>query len=108
MHVTVTCRHMDTTEAIKNHVEQKAEKIKKYFIKPIECHVVLSVEKIRQQCEITLVASHFKATAIEVSENLYTSIDNAFHKIESQCRKHKEIVKDHKHNLPTHVVTSME
>lgn len=100
MHITVTFRHIEPTEGIKKHVEDKVALIKKYLIKPIEVHVILSVEKFRHQCEVVLSEGQFRATAVETSENLYTSIDLALHKIERQVRKHKEIVKDHKNHLP--------
>lgn len=99
MEITVTFRHMQATDAIKSHVEQKLRKFKKYLIRPINAHVILSVEKIRQQCEITLKARDFHATAVEINHDLYTSIDKAVHKIERQVVKHKEIIKEHKHHL---------
>jgi putative sigma-54 modulation protein len=104
----VTFRHILATDSIKNHVSDKLEKFKKYLIRPIEAHVILSVEKkIRQQCEITLSARDFHATAVETSDDLYTSIDKAIHKIERQVKKHKEIVKEHKNHLPIHSVTAL-
>lgn len=99
MKIIVTFRHMQATNAIKSHIEQKLEKFKKYLIRPINAHVILSVEKIRQQCEITLKARNFHATAVKVNHDLYTSIDKAVHKIERQVIKHKEIVKEHKNHL---------
>lgn len=97
MNITVTFRHIESTEAIKAHVEDKLEKFKKYLISPIDVHVILSVEKFRQKCEIILTSKHFRATAVETSENLYTSIDQAEYKLERQLKKHKEILKEHKH-----------
>lgn len=96
MHVTITFRHLETTEAIKTHIEEKLERFKKYLIHPIEAHVILSIEKFRHQCEITLSARHFHATAIETNHNMYTSIDKAVSKLERQVKKHKEIIKKHK------------
>lgn len=107
MNVTITCRHFESTEAIKEHVENKLEKFKKYLIRPIEVHVILAVEKFRQQCEITMHAKDFKAQALESSENMYTSIDMAIHKIERQIRKHKEIIRNHKDHLPLHQTSAM-
>ena len=96
MNVTVTFRHIQATEAIKSHVEDKLEKFKKYLIRPIEAHVILSVEKFRHQCEITLAARDFRAMALEVSNDLYTSIDKAVHKLERQVKKHKEKLVSHR------------
>lgn len=107
MNVTVTFRHLQATDAIKNHVEDKLSKFKKYLIRPIEAHVILSVEKFRHQCEVTLAARDFRAMALEVSDDLYTSIDQAVHKLERQVKKHKEIVKEHKHHLSIQAVSAL-
>lgn len=98
MKITITFRHLESTESIKNHIQEKLQKLEKYLIRPIEVHVILSIEKFRQQCEITLYARNLHVTAKEVSENLYTSIDEAMHKLERQVKKHKEIIKEHKHH----------
>lgn len=108
MKLTITFRHIEPTESLKAHVEDKLEKVKKFLIKPIEAHVILSVEKFRQQCEITISAKDFKGTALETSDNLYASIDQAAHKIERQLQKHKDILKEHhKHHLPIHTVAQL-
>ena len=100
MHITVTFRHFESTDEIKKHVEEKLEKAKKYLTDPIEAHVILSVEKFRTQCEITLSSPHFHATAISTTdEDLYSAIDVSVHKLEKQLRKHKEIVTEHKQHL---------
>ena len=107
MQINVTFRHMEATDALKDHVEQKLGKFKKYLIRPIDAHVILSVEKIRQRCEIKLTASNFTATAVETSNDLYTSIDKAVHKLERQVIKHKEILKQHKNHIPVKEAMSM-
>jgi len=89
---------MESTEALKNHVEDKISKLDKYLIKPVEAHVILSVEKIRQQCEIVITANNLRTTAVETSENLYAAIDMAVQKVERQLKKHKEQLKEHKHH----------
>lgn len=101
MQITMTFRHLEATNAIKEHIEDKMEKFKKYLIRPIEAHVILTVEKIRQQCEITLSARNFHATAVETNTDMYTSIDKAVHKLERQVKKHKEKVKEHKNGIHT-------
>lgn len=108
MNINITFRHLDATDAIKDHVEGKLEKFKKYLIRPIDVHVILEVEKIRQKCEITLQAKDFSAVAHEESEDMYASIDNAVHKLERQMQKHKEKIKHHKGHTPIHDVTSEE
>ena len=101
MHVSITFRHLEATEALKNHVEEKMEKLNKFLVHPTECHVILCVEKFRHQCEVTLKGGQLHLTALATDENMYASIDLAAHKLENQIRKHKEIMKQHKNHMST-------
>lgn len=96
MNVTVTFRNLPSSDALRDHAEQKAAKFPKYLREPIDLHIVLRVEKIRQIAEVNLNAKNFHANALEESPDMYTSIDKVFSKIETQLRKHKERVKNHK------------
>lgn len=96
MQVHITFRHLESSEALKSYVESKTEKFEKFLHEPIEVHVVLEVQKIRQLAEATITAKNFKFHGVEESENMYASIDLLTDKIERQLRKHKEIVKEHK------------
>lgn len=95
MQVSITFRHMDATEALKNHINDKLEHLKKYLIKPIEVHATLSVEKFRHSAEFILTEQNFRATAIETTDDMYASIDKAISKLETQVKKHKNKVKEH-------------
>ena len=96
MNITVTFRHLPTSDALRDHATDKVEKFKKYLIEPVEIHMVLRVEKIRQIAEITINSKNYRAHAIEASQDMYTSIDKAVSKAFAQVRKHKERVKNHK------------
>ncbi len=96
MNVTVTFRHMPASDALRTHAEEKAQKFLKYLIEPVDIHIVLKVEKIRQIAEINVQSKNFKAHAVEESQDMYSSIDKVMTKMEMQLRKHKERVKDHK------------
>jgi putative sigma-54 modulation protein len=100
MKKTITFRHMEATDAIKDHVEEQLTHLEKFLIKPTEVHVILSVEKFRQKAEITVHEQNFDAQAFEVSDDLYASIDKAILKIQAQIKKHKDKVQEHhKHHV---------
>ena len=98
MHVTVTFRHLPSSDALRDHAQEKVDKLKKYLIEPVDIHIVLRVEKIRQIAEVTLTSKSYRAHAVEESPDMYTSIDKVVTKMERQIRRHKERVKDHKMN----------
>ncbi|HWP57214.1 MAG TPA: ribosome-associated translation inhibitor RaiA [Candidatus Acidoferrales bacterium] len=88
--VSVTFRHTQPTAALKSYVEEKLKKIGKYFYRPLEAHVVLSVDsKDRQLAEVTLQTRRLKLHGREETADLYAAIDLAVDKIEQQIRKHK-------------------
>lgn len=95
MQVSITFRHMTATQALRDYVDQRINTLQKYFIKPIELHVILSVEKIRHRAEIVLMEQNFKASADEITDDMYKSIDKAATRLESQVKKHKTKIQNH-------------
>jgi putative sigma-54 modulation protein len=88
--VSVTFRHTQPTEALKRYAAEKVHKIGKYFYRPLEAHVVLSVDsKNRQLAEITLQARGMTIHGREETEDLYSAIDLVMDKVEQQIRKYK-------------------
>lgn len=96
MHVTVTFRHMASSDALRKYAEEKTERFQKYLSEPIEVHWVLSVEKIRHIADASIVANGITIKAEEATGDMYSAIDAILDKLEQQVRKHKEKVKDHK------------
>lgn len=95
MNVSISGRHMEITDAIRDHVESGLLKIKEHFDRVIDVKVVLSVEKRRHMAEINLHAHGVQVNAKEESDDMYASIDSALQKIERQVTKHKERIQRH-------------
>lgn len=96
MQVMVTFRHMEPTEGLRQHAEEKVQRVHKYLRRPIEAHVTLSVEKQRHIAEVQVTANHLNITATEETTDLYSAIDLAMSKIERQVKKHTDKFKEHK------------
>ncbi len=97
MQVSVTFRHVDPSEAIKTYATDKVERVsKKYLKRPDSAHVILSVNKRRHSAEINIRAFHFDISAHTCTGDLYSAIDTAIDKVESQLRKHKDRINHHK------------
>ena len=100
MNLTVTFRHTEPTDALKQHASEKISAcIKKYVRNHSEVHVILSVEKRDHTAEVTVRAKDFDVTSKAVTEDLYTAIDKLMHTLDVQLRKQKEKIVDHK-NVP--------
>lgn len=95
MHITLSARHMELTDAIRKHVEEQLQKLKGHFDKVIDANIVLSVEKHRHCAEITLHANGIRIHGKEETDDMYTSVDSVINKLERQIRKYKDRVNRH-------------
>ncbi len=97
MQITVTFRHMESSEAVRSYVEEKLARVKKYIDEPIDAQVVLSVQKkINHRAEVTMVAKGLTMKSMEEKDDMYAAIDLMVDKIERQLKKYKEKLKQHK------------
>ncbi len=90
MQVSITGHHVEVTEAMKQHVEEKIGKLKRHFDNVTDVHVILTVEKLEQKAEATVQISGATLFADDVQENMYTAIDSMVDKLDRQIIKHKE------------------
>jgi putative sigma-54 modulation protein len=97
MQLSVTFRHMDSTDALKDYAKDKVERIRKYFPDPISAHVTLSTERGYQHAADVLIQLHNGLTikGHEATEDMYSSIDLVMAKIERQVRRYKEKLRSH-------------
>ena len=90
MQVSVTGHHVEVTDSLRNHVEEKMGKIKRHFDNVTDVHVILTVEKLEQKAEATVQVSGAKLFADDTQEDMYQAIDNMVDKLDRQIIKHKE------------------
>ncbi|HQP31921.1 MAG TPA: ribosome-associated translation inhibitor RaiA [Deltaproteobacteria bacterium] len=96
MHIDITFKNVDPSEALKDYATKRLSKIGKYIDRPAEAHVILSVEKIRHKAEVTLNADGVIVNAVEITEDLYAAIDMVMDKVERQIKKHKQKLQERK------------
>ena len=94
MDITVTFRHVDSTESIKEYAEDKLSKIDKYFDFPIEAHVVLTAEKFRRMADVTLNVNGTVIKAEDETEDMYSAIDQVMDKIEIQVKRYRDKIRN--------------
>jgi len=89
--IQITGRHLEVTQAIKDYVHKKFERLERHFDHITQIHVVLSVEKNDQIAEATIKVPHHPDFFAESSDaNLYAAIDVLTDKLNRQILKHKE------------------
>jgi len=96
MNISISARHMDMTDGLKDHVESGLERIKDHFDRVIDADVILSVERNRHIAEFNLHANGLRINAKESSDDLYASIDSALTKVNRQVGKFRDRINRHK------------
>ena len=90
MQVIISGHHLEITDALKAHTEDKFSKLSRHFDKVTDVHVILSVEKLVQKAEATLHFAGTKFFAEDHQEDMYVAIDELVTKLDRQILKHKE------------------
>ncbi len=98
MRLTITGHHVELTDALKAHVEEKLSHLKAAVDQVLDVHVVLSVEKRQHICEVTVHAKGETLHAKAVEENLYAAIDVVVDKLNRQLKKYQAKLKRHLQN----------
>jgi putative sigma-54 modulation protein len=93
MNITITFRHMETTDAVKGYAIEKVGRLQRFLRWPMKGQVTLCCQQERlHSVEVDLHAGHAHFHAHETSEDMYASIDKVADKMERQIRSAKESV----------------
>jgi len=90
MNIKVTGKNIEITDAIRQYVEDKADRLQKFENANTELNVVCSVEREEQIVELQLSHNGDFTKIEERNNDLYASIDLAMDRLERQMRKDKE------------------
>ncbi|MCD6223488.1 MAG: ribosome-associated translation inhibitor RaiA [Deltaproteobacteria bacterium] len=93
MNLNITAKNVELTDALRNYVEKKMNKLEK-IANINETQVILSVEKYRQIVDVKLNANGEIIKAKETSKDMYTSVDLVYELLERQLRRLKERYED--------------
>lgn len=112
MNYNIRGENIEVTGAIRDYVEKKINKLKRYFDTPpsSEVHVNLSVYNDEQEIEVTIPMTNLLLRAEETHNDLYAAIDLVVDKLERQIRKHKTKVnrKFRQKGAPKHIFAELE
>ena len=96
---TISGKHIEITEAIKKHAEEKTSKLPKYYNSINQVEVIIDGgHGGGSSVEVIARAEHSKIfVGTETGEDAYRCIDMAVHKLERQLRRAKSKERDNKH-----------
>jgi len=97
---TITGKHIEITDAIREHAEKKTSKLPRYFDSINQIEVIIDgSEGNNISVEIIAHAEHHEPlVGTDTGHDAYQSIDMAVHKLEGQLRKTKGKERDNKHS----------
>ncbi|MBI5630472.1 MAG: ribosome-associated translation inhibitor RaiA [Elusimicrobia bacterium] len=93
MEIHLTAKHLKITPAIRDYVSQKLEKAQRYFDHIVWGQVFLYIEKRTHNAEILIHAPGQTFRALASAADLYSAVDLASDKVDSQLKKYKERLK---------------
>jgi putative sigma-54 modulation protein len=106
MKISITGRHFDVTDHLKNHAEKRANKFKHYFDKITEMDVTMEKEHTLYKVSATFDVDK-KTFHIETKDyDVYDSVDKLMEKIERRIRRHREKITSHHKRIPLSQVAS--
>lgn len=96
---TITGKHIEITEAIRAHAQDKTSKLPRYYNSINQTEVVIDCSQgSKVYVEVIARAEHGKVfIGTDTGQDAYQCIDMAVHKLEGQLRKAKGKERDNKH-----------
>ena len=98
MNYRISGKNIEVTEGLRTAVQDKLNKLEKYFTDEAEIQVTFSVEKDRQKIEVTIPVKGSVIRAEQVSDDMYVSIDLVEEVIERQVNRYKKKLVDQQQN----------
>lgn len=89
MNIKITGKDLQATEAIKDYVERKLERLVKYFGEEFDVLATIKTEGKEQVAELHVTAEGQTLRAVTAHRDLYASIDKDIDILEGQIRKMK-------------------
>ncbi|MBM4274443.1 MAG: ribosome-associated translation inhibitor RaiA [Deltaproteobacteria bacterium] len=94
MQISVTFRHIEPSEALKNYITDRLKKFKRYLDGPVEAHVVLGLEKFRHLADVTINSNGRIIKGREENTDMYAAIDLVMDKIDMQLKRVRDKLRD--------------
>ena len=95
MQIKTSFKHLEHTEALDQKIQEKSEKLKKYFDGNFEIQWTCYVQENVHHADIKLIGPSFEYHAKSHADQLYKCFDLAINKIEKQIWKKKDKWKQH-------------
>jgi len=87
--ISIIGKHFQITDAIRNYVFEKLEKIEHFADHIIDVMVTLDAQKLEHSCSIMMNFIHFHIKVSSSTDNMYSAIDKSTDRIIKLVRRYK-------------------
>jgi putative sigma-54 modulation protein len=96
--IIVSGRHLDVSDQLRAHVTHKLEKLTRFYDRVESIEVVLDRQGEVPMVEAIVNAEHgIRFVARESGVDVHSAVDLVVDKLSTQLTRHKERVRNHKH-----------
>ncbi|MCI0505359.1 MAG: ribosome-associated translation inhibitor RaiA [Gammaproteobacteria bacterium] len=95
MQVNIAGHHLEVTQALRDYVTSKLEKLERHFDQVSNIDVILSIDKLVQKAEATVPVNGQNLFAFAEDQDMYAAIDALVDKLDRQIIKRKEKATNH-------------
>ena len=102
MQINISTRHGDISDATKEKITQKVEKLQRFFDRLTSVDVTVNLDKADEPNVEVAVKSEKREDFIASyqSSDMFGAVDQVVAKLEQQIKKHKEKLKERGKNIP--------
>jgi len=102
MQINISTRHGDISDATKEKITQKVEKLRRFFDRLTSIDVTVDLDKADEPNIEVSVQSEKRDDFVASyrSNDLFGSLDQVIAKLEQQIKKHKEKLRERGKNVP--------
>ena len=96
MNISFAFKNFEASDHLKKYARRRMEKLGRFHGKAagLEANIVLTVDKFRHRCEVTVSGEGLHVNASEQTSDMYAAIDLATDKVESQIKRQISRVKE--------------
>lgn len=94
MQKTITARHFDLTEEMRERAESEMDSLTRYFENIISAELVLDMERHLHKAELRVKVYNHNITGSGETDDMYNSISVSVDKVKTQLKKYKGKLKD--------------
>ena len=94
--ISIAGKHLQITDAIRNYVFEKLNKVERLTDQIVDVNVVLDAQKLEYSCSILMNFIHYHIKVTASTDNMYSAIDKATDRLIKLIRRYKTKLQSHR------------